>query len=170
MGFKFNQRLVGCLYNGCATIASLGCNLPKKVATAIRRFHSHLRLPLPFWLLADSIAWSLLGVKRVMVVLKTMKANQQGESFWLRSSLISLHLAVKMCGVFRNRVSSTSSGGQLRGGTSVCIVLDPLQHPWPTTHKEIPHIWNLYIFQKHRISHIFVFIFLQFISFHWITK
>lgn len=158
MGFKFNQSLVGYLYNGCATIVSLGCNLPKKVAIAIHRLHSHLRLPLPFWLLADSIAHY-----------KTMKANQQGESFWLSSSLISLHLAVKMCGVFSNRVSSTSSGGQSRGGTSVCVVLAPLQHSWPTTHKDIPHIWNLYIPGTQDISRLCLY-FSLIISFHWITK
>lgn len=44
--------------------------------------------------------------------LETLKAREPAGSIHLSSSLISLHLAVKVCGVFSNRIMSTSSGGE----------------------------------------------------------
>ena len=51
------------------------------------------------------------------------KASQQGRNFKINSSLISLDHESKMCGIFKNRVLLSSSGGQPRGMERTCIVL-----------------------------------------------
>lgn len=76
----------------------------------------------------------------------TMGASHQGKSFQISTNFISPSLTTKVCGVFRNSVLPSSSGGKLRAMKIAYIILNFLRRPLPIARGEIFYTqdWDFY--------------------------